>query len=194
MGAFLKIFSLFAILSLSACATGYKVATDYDDTFKFDDKKTYALIQPQDIETARNDLLKNRIETALKRELAAKGLSETKKESADIWVSYFATTESQQDIRTYQRYNHFYGYARCYRCVYPAPVMTTDVQVVNYTEGTLMIDVINPKNSQLKWRGSTRSRTTTSHADSMTVEERTEKVNAAVSAIMAEYPPQLLGD
>ncbi|MCG8538261.1 MAG: DUF4136 domain-containing protein, partial [Pseudomonadales bacterium] len=59
-----------------------------------------------------------------------------------------------------------------------------------YTEGTLIIDVIDPENNQLKWRGTTKSRITTSQADSLTVDERTEKVNAAVGAIMLEYPPQ----
>lgn len=177
-------------LILSACATSFKVATDYDEKFDFNNKQTYALIYPKDIQTTRNDLIKNRIEKALRNELKQKGFSETDKNQASIWISYFTTTEKQQDIRTYQNYNHFYGYARCYRCVYPAPVMTTDVHVVNYTEGTLIIDVINPENNQLKWRGTTKSRITTSQADSLTVDERTEKVNAAVGAIMLEYPPK----
>ena len=92
-------------LLLSSCATYLNVATDYDDQFQFSGQSSYALITPKDISNVRNDLLKNRIERALRNELKKKGLTETDKDNADIWVSYFATNEKQQDIRTYHSYN-----------------------------------------------------------------------------------------
>ncbi|MDY6944004.1 MAG: DUF4136 domain-containing protein [Pseudomonadota bacterium] len=178
------------LLGLNACATRYPVATDYDDRFAFSGKTSFALVAPEDIQTAENDLVKSRIEKALRQQLQAQGFQETDREQADIWISYFATTEKQQDILTYDRYNTYYGYTRCYRCYYPAaPMWTTDVEVVNYTAGTLIIDVIDPASNTLKWRGSTTSRVTTSRAEKMTVEERTERVNQAVAAILANYPP-----
>ena len=178
-------------LLLSGCATYLNVATDYDDQFQFSGQSSYALIIPKDISNVRNDLLKNRIERALRNELQKKGLTETDKDNADIWVSYFATNEKQQDIRTYHSYNMFYGYSRCYRCIGPSPVFfDTEIDIENYTEGTLMIDIISPKDNKLKWRGTTRSRMTTSAADSLSVEERTAKVNGAVAAILGKYPPQ----
>lgn len=176
-------------LLITACTTGFRVNTDFDDQFNFTGKTRYALIMPESIQTTRNDLLKNRIENGLRYQLGLKGFQEVDKANADIWISYFATTEKQQDIRTYQNYNSFYGYARCYRCYYPAPITTTEVQVVNYTEASLFIDVIDPASNTLKWRGSTSSKVTTSAADNMSVSERTEKVNQAISAILKEYPP-----
>ncbi len=185
----LKLTLLIAALALSACSTSFRVSTDYDDQFSFNNKTSYALITPEAIQTTRNDLLKGRIENALQKQLALKGFTQVDKASADIWISYFATTEKQQDIRTYQRYNSFYGYARCYRCYYPAPVASTEVQVVDYTEASLIIDFIDPASNTLKWRGSTSSKVTTASADSMTVAERTEKIDRAVSAILQQYPP-----
>lgn len=176
-------------LLLNACASGFRVSTDYDDQYNFKANTTYALITPESIQTARNDLLKNRIENALRQELAHKGFKEVDKASAAIWISYFATSEKQQDIHTYQRYNSFYGYARCYRCFYPVPVTTTDVHVVNYTEASLIIDMVDPVSNTLKWRGSTTSKVTTAAADNMTVAERTAQINGAVSAILEQYPP-----
>jgi hypothetical protein len=180
---------LISLLILPGCATRYSVSVDYDDQFSFSGKQSYALIVPEDIQTTRNDLLKKRIESALHQQLKQQGYVQTNKQQASIWISYFATTEKQQDIRTYQHYNSFYGYARCYRCYYPMPVTTTDVQVINYTAGTLIIDVIEPASNTLKWRGSTTSKITTSQADSMSVQERTQRVNEAVAAILAQYPP-----
>lgn len=182
------LFCIFALF-LNGCATHYPVSTDYDEQFSFQGKNTYALITPEAIKTTRNDLLRNRIEAALQQQLANRGFTQVKKEDAAIWISYFATTEKQRDIRTYQSYNTYYGYARCYRCVYPAFPATTDIQVINYTEASLLIDVIDPASNTLKWRGSTSSKVTTAVADNMSVEERTERVNQAVAAILEHYPP-----
>lgn len=176
-------------LLLCSCATHYSVATDYDEQYTFAGKTTYALITPEAIKTTRNDLLRNRIETAIHQQLAARGFQRVDKAQASIWLSYFATAEKQQDIRTYQTYNSYYGYARCYRCIYPVVPAATEVQVVHYTEATLMLDVIDPASNTLKWRGSTSSKVTTATADSMSVAERTAKVNEAVAAILKQYPP-----
>ena len=119
-----------------------------------------------------------------------RGWQKVERGKAALWISYFATSERQQDVRTYQRYNSFYGYARCYRCYYPVAA-TTEVQVVDYTEATLMVDVIDPASNTLKWRGSTSNKVTTSWADSMTVAERTERVNQAIAAILRQYPPNV---
>ena len=183
---------LYVCLSLSVlmtgCVTTYKVATDYDDQFDFENKKTYTLMAPEGVKIAHNALVKERIEMALHTQLKAHGLTEVDKESADIWISYFGSNERQTDINSYEQYNGFYGYNRCYRCVYTAIPTTTTVQTVNYVEGTLMIDFIDPATKKLKWRGSTSSRATTSSAAEMTLEDRDENVNGAVEAILAEYP------
>ncbi len=176
-------------LSLAACATHFQVATDYDDQYDFQGKTRYALITPEAIKTTRNDLLRNRIENALHQQLAERGFQQVDKDQASLWISYFATSEQQQDIRTYQRYNTFYGYASCYRCLYPAMPTTTDIQVIDYTEATLMLDIIDPATNTLKWRGSTSSKVTTSVADQMTVAERKAQVNQAVAAILQRFPP-----
>ena len=178
------------IWQLGGCTTALNVSTDYDDQYDFQSQSSYALIQPEKIDNAPNDLAKKRIETALTKHLALKNLTVAEKDLADVWVSYFATSEKQQDVQTFRNYNHVYGYANCYRCYRPVfPVMTTEVYVTDYTEGTLIIDIIDPKSKNLKWRGVTRSKMTSSHADSMTVEERIQAIDEAVETILKQYPP-----
>ena len=58
----------------------------------------------------------------------------------------------------------------------------SDVDVYNYTEGTLPIDIINSDMSQLLWRGSARG-----VMESQSSSE--EKVNSVISKIMKDYPP-----
>ena len=188
MSRFIPYLCLSLSLLLAGCVTTYNVATDYDDKYDFEDKKTYALIAPEGVKIAHNELVKERIEMTLRRQLKSHGLIEVDKENAGIWISYFGSNERQTDINSYEQYNGFYGYNRCYRCVYTVPMTTTSVQTVNYIEGTLMIDFIDPTTKKLKWRGSTSSRATTSKAAEMTLEDRDENVNGAVAAILAEYP------
>ncbi len=61
---------------------------------------------------------------------------------------------------------------------------TTDVR--EYTEGTLIIDFVDPKADQLIWRGTGQSRL----SESKTPEERTENINEAVAKILAQFPPK----
>lgn len=174
---------------LGGCATPLQVATDYDDTYSFKGKQTYALTLPDKMETIRNDLTRSRIEAALRQQLKDKGFTEAEKADADIWISYFGTAKEEQDYRTYTDYNMFWGYSACYRCYYPAgPAMST-TQVIHYTRGTLMIDFIDPATNKLKWRGTTSSKITTSEADNMSVDERKARINDAVTAILNRYPP-----
>ncbi len=175
-------------LCCSGCATSLQVSTDYDEQYTFAGKQHFALTEPQNLKTARDDITKDRITKALREQLKARGFVETEKENADIWISFFATNEKQTDYRSYTSYNAFYGYGGCYRCFY-APVGVSNTYSVEYTKGSLLVDVIDPATNKLKWRGSTSSKITTSEADNMSVEERTAMVNAAVAAILAKYPP-----
>ena len=177
-------------LICTGCATGYQVSTDYDEHYAFAGKQTFALAVPQNLKTTRDDITKDRITKALREQLKAKGFAETTKEQADIWISFFATSEKQLDYHSYTSYNAFYGYGGCYRCFY-APVGMSNTYSVEYTKGSLLVDVIDPATNKLKWRGSTSNKITTTEADSMSVEERTAMVNAAVTAILEKYPPEL---
>jgi hypothetical protein len=57
--------------------------------------------------------------------------------------------------------------------------------VDQYEEGTLFIDVIDPKRNTMIWRGSATARVT----PDLTPEERETRIGEAVRAILAKFPP-----
>jgi hypothetical protein len=61
-----------------------------------------------------------------------------------------------------------------------------DIDVWQYEEGTLVLDVIDPGQSALVWRG-----TASKAVDrSWTPEERDAEARAAVQALLARFPPR----
>lgn len=171
---------------LSNCATRFDVGTDFDQSFNFSDIQTFAVVTPANIDTMVDDLAQERVEMALNEQLEARGYERTSPDQADVLVSYFSTTQNGTDIQVYQSYNSYYHYNRCYRCV---GMPSTQVRTVNYTQGMLLIDIVEPSTETLKWRGQTTARFSTRSAATMTAADRDELVNSAVLAILNNFPP-----
>jgi len=184
---------LFCSLFLISCANEFPVATDYDEAYSFSDFRTYTIETPDDLIRTVDELQQERVEAALGEYLAARGYVESSSADADMILSYFGTSEEGTDIDTYQTYNSFYSYNTCFHCggivVARSPFPQTQVRTVDYTEGVLMIDFIDPASNALKWRGQTSLRLSRREADSLDVAERTEIVDSAVKAILDQFPP-----
>ena len=137
-------------LGLVACASEPpKPVLDYDPNYDFYQIKTYAFDPGRSI--GADSLVGNRVELAVENEMASKGIQLVSPEKADVLVRFMLMTQDKQDIRTYDR--HYGGGAyRCYRCGYGSGYRTsTEVQVKNYTEGTLVIDLADQKMKRVVW-------------------------------------------
>jgi len=65
-------------------------------------------------------------------------------------------------------------------------IRVAPIDVYQYEEGSLVLDVIDPAQSELVWRG-----TASKAIDrSWTPEERETEVREAVRALLAEFPPK----
>ena len=173
-------------LFLISCATRFDVGTDFDQSYNFANFQTFAVVTPDNIDPMADDLMQERVETAIAAQLTSRGFVNTTPEQADMIVSYFTTTQDGTDIQVYQSYNNYYRYNRCYGC---GGFATTEVRTVDYTQGMLMIDIIEPGTETLKWRGQTSARFSARTAARMSAPERTELVNNAVLAILNNFPP-----
>jgi hypothetical protein len=168
---------------LVGCST-FQINSDYDPDADFAGLQSYAWA-PAETESAKdprvqNDLLEGRVHESVDAELSEKGYrlaAEGKK--PDFWVTYHAGVESKVDVTTvqqvypyYRGYSHWGGYSETY--------------VTNYDEGTLILDVIETKTEKLIWRGSAQARVN----DSSSPEKRSERIRAAVKAILERFPPE----
>ncbi|ARN74416.1 DUF4136 domain-containing protein [Oceanicoccus sagamiensis] len=171
-------------LGLAACASEPpKPVLDYNPDYDFYQIKTYAFAPGKSI--GADSLVGNRVEMAIESEMAAKGIKLVEADKADVLVRFMLMTQNKQDIRTYDR--HYGGGAyRCYRCGYGSGYRTsTEVQVKNYTEGTLVIDLADQKMDRVVWHTISKRKV----VKNRTPEERDALVKEVVGDMFAEFPP-----
>jgi hypothetical protein len=155
---------------MSGCAA-YAIKTDYDRSVDFSRYTTYKWMKtPSDVLEPRStqSLLDKRVKSAVNQELAMKGLQASTRQ-ADLLITYHAGVRNKVDVTT-----HRYGYRG----------WASAVDVHQYSEGTLVLDLIDAESNQLVWRG---WGTGVVDPDPSQMESR---VNKAVTEILAKFPPQ----
>jgi hypothetical protein len=168
----LTLITLITAILLAGCST-ISVNQDYDPGYDFSKLKTFGFI-PISPEAGIDQLNANRFGDAIKNELTAKGY--TISENADFGVAILFGKQTKTNVTSYG-----YGYGP-YWGRYGG---TTNIDVSQYDEGTLIIDVIDMNKKELVWRG-TGTGVINPNA---TVEERTANINNAVAQILAQFPP-----
>jgi len=184
----IKLVSLvFVFLIVSSCSS-VKVVADYDSTTDFSNYKTFAFYKKGIDKAEISDLDKRRILKAVEAQLMAKGF--TKSENPDILVNIFTKARRKVDV-----YNNSYGYGGYgyggygyggYHGWYPwyyGP--NYGVQISEYTEGTLFIDLIDSEKKELIWQGIGSGGLSTSG----NVSKKEDRVKEFVIEIMEQYPP-----
>ena len=119
--------------------------------------------------------LDQRLQAAVERELAAKGLTRVEKD-ADLFVAYSAKVEEKQQVSPY--YNGlgypYYGYGYYGRGMY--------TPVSQYKAGTVIIDLVDARRKELAWRGTGQAQ-----VGNQSISE--EEVHRIVNGILGSYPP-----
>ena len=93
-------------------------------------------------------------------------------------MSWHLVTREKTDIRSYDAASTY----NCWRCGPPV----SDVSVRQYTEGTFIVDFIDPHRNRSVWRSTIQSRLKAQPDPTEASANRT----AAVKAIFAPFPPE----
>lgn len=177
---------LFAItVSMLVACSSYDVVSDYDSAAPFASFKTYRwAIDPANAQgnlLLQNQLLGKRVKSAVDEELKAKGLTLVTSGDADVFVASHLTTKDKLNVTDWG-----YGYgAGPYR--YGYGYGGSSVSVTQYTEGTLVVDMVNGKNKELVWRGIASGAMASQLPPPEEIDARIKEI---IGAILAEYPPQ----
>jgi len=171
-------------LGLWAC-TAFNVKTDYDSTADFSTFKTFAFGGLADVDKGGiydNSLTQKRIETAVVRELTAKGLRQVGLgEPQDLLVHYWISVLDKQRLESG---GTSVGVARGPRGGYGwGAGYGGGVTTVEYKEGTLILDLIEPTKKQLVWRATIVGTLQDSNQDNV------ELANEAIAKAFKNYPP-----
>ena len=128
---------VFSIVFIMSCSS-VKVVSDYDTKVDFNQYKTFAFYKTGIDKADISDLDKKRILRAIESELLTKGF--TKAENPDMLVSIF--TKSREKVNVNQNYNAGYGWRFGWN-PWMMNGMNNNVNVSQFTEGTLFIDFID---------------------------------------------------
>jgi hypothetical protein len=179
---------ILAMLVAAGCA-GPRASYDYEPSVDFSAYRQWAwLPKPQEESSGDpridNSLTRNRIESAVARNLAAKGFNKTEPAKADFDVGYVVMVDKQLDsgsgVSTSVGYGRWSG-GSGFGISFGGPGTTLREQEV----GTLLIDVRDHESGNLLWRGSSKRRI----GQSTTPEESERVIDEIVGEILANFPP-----
>ncbi|GBC63726.1 DUF4136 domain-containing protein [Desulfonema ishimotonii] len=176
------IISVFFIFIIPGCAT-VQIRSDYDPDADFSGIGTYAWGEKSrpggQPESPYDSLTDERIRQAVDGEMAAKGYRKISGENPDFLVYHYVAVEKKLMIETV---NHYYGYRSWRWHAHTAP----QTVVREYSQGTLVLDFVNPRARRLIWRGTAQA-----VADAgQTPEQRRAKIGEAVRKMLALFPPE----
>ena len=164
------------ILAVATANAG--VTVDYDKAVDFSKYKTYAWKEGT---PAANPLHEDRVHKAVAAQLAAKGLTEAQGE-ADCYVYTHVKSTAEQSVSIdHFGYGGYYGWGG-----WGGGYGTTSVNVSNYIEGTLIVDIVDGGTKQLAWRG---LGTKTFYPDSKP-EKVEQGINKVTTQMFKSFPPK----
>lgn len=173
----MKWFILFLfILLFNGCST-IKVETDYNPDFAFSTLSTFTIVHKD--HTGDDTLANDRIINAIQNNLTAKGYKATDKTAANCYVLFHTDVRSKTKIDTDYQHVGIYPYGYGYRSM-----ITSSTRVYTYDEGKLMVDIVDPDQNKIIWRGIATDRIK-SHD---TPEKRTVYIDEVITSLLASFP------
>lgn len=171
------LFSLMVLSLLSSCSS-ITVSSDYDRDANFASYKTYAFTQ-EAYQLPVGDINRKRLMDAVASELALKGF--TPSDQPDVLIDLKITAQQKESATAYNTGGYGAGYG--YR--WGGGFSTTTINVEQYVEGTLFVDMIDNSKKQLVWQG----RGVDTLDPDASSEKREKNINYAVKQIFTKYPP-----
>ena len=176
-----KIFLLLVIpaILLSACASGPTIVANTNPGTDFSAFKTYNFFQPlgTDRTGGVRTPLSSRLISSMNRELISRGMSLS--DSPDLLVDFVVSAEDRIDVRSTP--SHTVHRSHWNRGFSTWPTYSTTVR--QYTEGSLIIDLIDPATNTLDGEGGAQSRI-------RSTEFTQQQIDEIVGKIMSDLLPR----
>lgn len=173
-------------MMLAACATGPRIQTSAAPGVDLNAYQRFAFVEPLGTDRAGYaSLISQQLVFSTRRELELRGLEFAEvAEQADLLVNFH--THLDERIRTRQVAEPYFGptfYDFRYGFYSPWPAYTTSTEVQQYSEGTLVIDLIDAGTMQMVWEGKARNEVT-----ERTRRDAASRLDEAVKRIFEDFP------
>ena len=168
--------------AIAAC-TPLRVGSDFDHTAVFSGFHAFTFM-PREHFGTRNPLVVERTRSAIQSELTRRGyVNASDAAPADFAVDFTIGSRERTEITSFPA-----PYADAY-WIYPgwwgAPYWGSEMDVRQYREGTLSIDVYDAHSHKPVWHGWAKKELTRKD-----LERSEQPIREAVAAVLAKYPPQ----
>jgi len=133
-----------AVASLAGCAS-MNVSSHVERGVNFTEYVTYDWGPPDNLPVGdprldNNPFFNDYLQGAIEKKLATKGFDRVAGKTADLLIHYHASVNQRLDVyRADQQYGYCYG--------------NCEPQVVDFEQGTLVIDLVDAKTKKVVWRG-----------------------------------------
>ncbi len=143
----MKIIKVLSVMSLVLClfaitSSAQSVQSDFDRSVDLSKLRTFTFageVRPVNRLSSADLMNDQRIMAALEKDLTANGYERKDSGLADFKVSYYVTTRDKVDLREYNYGPRFLG--------------NRSISVDQYTEGTLIVEIVDTNTRRLVWRG-----------------------------------------
>jgi len=174
---------LLLVIAASGCVAP-AVRTDFDPAADFTTFQSYAFSGMTDVNQGGvldNSLIRQRIEGMIDQQLSNKGLRKVGMDDhPDLLIHYWVGLQEKQRVDSTGPAVGAYGR----RGGYGWGAGYSGVTTYDYTEGTLIIDLVTPAKKELVWRGTVVGTLTDSK------EKNIQMVNEGIAKAFEDYPPK----
>jgi hypothetical protein len=177
--------TMVGFLLAAGAALGQDVRYNFDKNADFSKFKTYKWVTIKDAPKV-NDLTEKQIIAAVDAELAAKGLTKVNDDSANLFIGYQAGVGQEKQFTSFSSdWGYGGGWYRGGWYGGAGGMSTTTGQTSTIYVGQLAVDMYDPANHDLVWRG-VASKTINPKAKP---EKQEKNLAKAVKKLLKNYPP-----
>lgn len=172
------------VVAVSGCATGPTVRSDYDHQVNFAQYRSFAFMQPLGTDTAGyTTLLTERLKGATRQQMEMRGYAYNPA-APDLLVNFSGKLREKSEVvpaMPMPPMDPYYGYRDGFYGPWPGYGWGDDV--IQYTEGTLNIDLVDPRSRQLVWEGVAVGEVT-----NLQSAESAATIDNAVAKVFGQFP------
>jgi len=174
--------ALIALITMAACSSGPRVITNSAPDFSVANYQTFGFLDP--LSTDRGNvrtLMSIHLMEAVTRELEMAGLGYSDS-NPDLLVNFIVSTRETIQSRPSSSVGMHHGRGR-YGTWGGYSMSMSTTEIVQRTEGSIDVDIIDASASQLVWEGAAEGRVTEKLRENLR-----ETVNTAITDIFAQFP------
>lgn len=165
---------------LAACSSGPDIRSDYDREADFGRYRTFAFMPHLGTDkSGYSSLLTDRLKSATRGQMEMRGYAYNESDP-DLLINFNANVREKTEVVSRPPLP-YYGYRTGFYGGWPGYPWGSDV--LQYSEGTLNIDLVDARRRQLVWEG-----VSVGPVGEDVLDATPEQVNQGVARIFARYP------